>query len=151
MPRDIRELEIDGHHYQVKLIGAHVGGQILFRVGRALPGLLAGQSLSPEMLSTEDFRFVVAAFIDGTRVGVVDTKGDGRTTWVALDQSYDEHFAGRYGAWAEWLKASWEANFGPFFSAIAALARARKTVATSVRPSEPKPAGSAGASSSAPA
>ena len=108
MPRKTEEKEIDGFTYQVRQVGAETGDGILFRLGR-------GIAMSD--LKQEDFSYVRDVFKNSAKMQIVDTKGDGRKTWVDLGDKYDEHFAGRYQAAAEFLKFAFECNFGSFFEA----------------------------------
>ena len=123
MPRKTQETEIDGHLYQVQQVGAETGDAILFRLGRGL----AMSDLKPE-----DFEYVRNVFRGSTKLQIVDTKGDGRKTWVPLAASYDDHFAGRYEAVAEWLKFAFETNFSSFLGAIAKLGGTKEGDLTSL-------------------
>jgi hypothetical protein len=125
MPRKTQEFEIDGHLYQVQQVGAETGDAILFRLGRGL----AMSDLKPE-----DFEYVRNVFRGSTKLQIVDTKGDGRKTWVPLASCYDDHFAGRYEAVAEWLKAVFELNFGPFVAAVTRIVGTRAAVLNSLFP-----------------
>jgi hypothetical protein len=81
---------------------------------------------------------------------VVDTKGDGRVTWVPLSQVYDDHFASNYAAWTKWVRFAVEANgFPSFFGGLRAAFGALK--ARSPSPSPQAADGSPLASSSTPA
>lgn len=125
MPRKTQETEIDGHKYRIRQLGAETGDAILFRLGRGL----AMSDLKPE-----DFEYVRNVFRGSTELEIVDTKGDGRKTWVPLASSYDDHFAGRYESVAEWLKAAFELNFGPFVVAITRISGTRAAVLSSIFP-----------------
>lgn len=149
MPRENREITIDGTTYRVKQLGAHTGSQVLFRVGRALPTLMSGVGIRPEDLSPEDFNYVVECFKKHTQVSVTDTNGGGGSRFIEMThgEMYDDLFAGHYERMFAWMKFSWEVNFSSFFGAVAGLVRARKDLATSVSPKAAT--GSAGDSSSA--
>ena len=125
MPRKTQETEIDGHLYQVQQVGAETGDAILFRLGRGL----TMQDLKPE-----DFEYVRNVFRNSTKLQIVDAKGDGRKTWAPLASSYDDHFAGRYEALAEWGKFCFELNFGSFLGAIGKLAGTKEAVLSSFYP-----------------
>ena len=125
MHRKVQETEIAGHTYRFTQLGAETGDAILFRLGRGL----AMSDLKPE-----DFEYVRNVFRGSTKLQIIDTKGDGRKTWVPLASCYDDHFAGRYEALAEWLKAAFEMNFGSFLGATLKLADTRAAVLSSIFP-----------------
>ena len=125
MPRKMQEVEIDGHLYQMQQVGAETGDAVLFRLGRGL----AMSDLKPE-----DFEYVRNVFKNSTKLQIVDTRGNGAKNWVPLAQAYDDHFAGRYEATAEWLKTAFEWNFGSFLDVIRKFVVTRMAAATSASP-----------------
>ena len=122
MHRKVQETEIAGHTYQFTQLGAETGDDILFRLGRGL---------AMSDLKSEDFAFVRNVFKNSTKLLIVDTKGEGRRTWVPLSDKYDDHFAGRYQDVGEWLKVCFEFNFGPFLDVIRKFVVTRMAAVTS--------------------
>jgi hypothetical protein len=125
MPRKTQEFEIDGHLYQVQQVGAETGDAILFRLGRGL----AMSDLKPE-----DFEHIRSVLRDSTKLQIVDTKGDGRKSWVPLSDKYGDHFAGRYEVAAEWFRAAFEFNFASFIDVIRKFVVTRMAAASSSSP-----------------
>ena len=123
MPRKTKETVIDGTSYRIKQFGAETGSDVLFRLGRGL----AMSDLKPS-----DFTYVRDLLRDNTEVQIVDTKGDGRRTWVPLASSFDDHFSGRYKEMAEWLKFAFETNFGDFLGVVRDLVGSRADLSSFV-------------------
>jgi hypothetical protein len=137
--RRFQSHEIAGHTYQITPADAET-------VDGAIARCLSMVSL--KALRPDDFKFLVALLRQTTKVGIIDTLGDGRTTWVPLDACYKDHFAGPgQAAYVAWLPIAFEVSFGSFLGAlpdafIALTARFRSTF-------QKVQAGFAGVSSSA--
>lgn len=126
MPRKIGERTIDGVRYQVQQVGASLGAEIMFRLARSFGAILAGLNvgtLSVESLSPADFNWLLKTLIAGSKVGIVDEKGDGRERMADLSFVFDEHFAGKYPQMLEWMQFALEVNFGPLDAALGSLIR----------------------------
>jgi hypothetical protein len=155
MSRTVTKLTIEGVVYEITQVGAETGDAILFRVGQALAMSLTATSLADILvrlmrnLSIEDFVWLRNEMKKCTKVGIVDTVGDGRVTFTPLAPLYDDHFAGRYMAALEWLKGALESNFGAFFVEFIRRAQSAKAVEASASENPKAAAGSSGASSSA--
>ena len=141
--REPKDFTIAGTVYRITPLGADTGGQLLFRAGRGI---------AIEDLKPEDFSWAVERFKECTRVGIVDEKGardrngNAATRWVTLASVMDEQFAANYEAYFEWLKASWEVNFGNFLGGV--LGRLAQAKALSESPSPKAAPGLPGDSSS---
>ena len=126
MPRKVEEATIDGVRYQVQQVGAALGAEIMFRLARSFGAIIAGLNvgtLSVESLSPADFNWLLKQLVSGTKVGIVDEKGDGRERMADLSFVFDDHFAGRYPQMLEWMKFALEVNFGPLAGALGSLIR----------------------------
>jgi len=78
--------------------------------------------VSTQNLRPEDFKFFMSILRATTKVGIVDTLGDGRVTFVALESCYRDHFAGEgQKLYAAWLPVAVDVSFGFFLAALPAV------------------------------
>jgi hypothetical protein len=165
MPRKLQEKTIKGTRYRVQQLGATKGGELIFRMAIPLLSLVGSSKLSQDAmriisqaLSPADFNWALDLFKDCTTIYVVDVHAspNGKTgaqpaKWLPLTMFYDDHFAGDYGAWFEWLQFVAEVNFGDFFAAPKEQGGdAPGATASSPSPSPPESTGSPGESSPTP-
>ena len=168
MPRKDSETQIGSTRYRVRQLGASTGGELIFRVGMPILALIGsslgkgGPKLSVESmqslvksLSPADLNWTIVHFRETSQVWIVDeaagpdANGNPIGRWLPLGPLYDEHFAGSYRAWLEWLVFAAEANFGDFFGgSLAGSPAGEKASSPSTSPTGAS--GTSGASSSAP-
>jgi hypothetical protein len=135
MPRPVKERVICGQTYRVTLLGALQGRTMLVRliktVGPALAafieGLLNAKGGLTESLalgSADAIRDLALKLSDKDLADISDQLAHFTTVIVIpndtepqLDKILDEHFAGRYDAYTQWLGFALEANFSSFFGA----------------------------------
>lgn len=122
MPRETREREIDGVTYKVTQFGGDTARKAIVR------GAL---SLTVQNLTEENLLWLHGEFAKNTEVGIKDTAGDGRVTFVKLSEHYDSHFEGGPASHArmlKWTMFAWEVNFGPLVDAVPAMVRGLRAV-----------------------
>jgi hypothetical protein len=151
MARKTETVEIGGNKYEITQLGATLGGEVMFRLGRAFGAILAGLktgNLTVDTLDPADFNWLVQVMIPSTKVGMIDVKGKGDLRWHPLKVDFDDHFAGRYPQMMEWLKSCLEVNYGPLQGTLGSIFRG--VAALSVSTPQTVSTGSPGDSSSAP-
>lgn len=137
MLRETKEKVIDGRTYKVTLLGAKAGRAMLVRLtkllGPAVASFVEGtlhakggatESLTSgfaeavreltNRLSEAEFAAICDELSKQTAV-VIDDEREHREP--QLNNIFDDHFSGRYGAMLQWLAFSLEANFASFFGA----------------------------------
>lgn len=156
--RKVVEKTIGAHRYQVKQMGALTGGELIFRIGMPLVGLVAAKTLDgnairslQKAIGIEDFKWAIEQFVACSKVLIVDEKGatnvrtgQKASNWIPLAHVYDEHFADDYMGWMQWLQFVAEVNFRDFFSGAAS--KEQEAPAASESSSQPTATGSPGAS-----
>lgn len=132
MNRPVKEKQIGDYRYQVTLLGAKAGRAMLVRLtkmlGPATASFLEGVlhakgnlTASLAIGAADAIREATQRLSEADIAAISDELA--RFTVVILDEQhspqldkvFDDHFAGRYGAMAEWLAFSLEANFTSFF------------------------------------
>jgi hypothetical protein len=114
MPKTMQQETIDGVVYQVTPLGGNESFEAVARVG-------FGAGL--QRISPENFLWLRERLAAGTKVGIIDKQGDGRTNFVPLDTVFNEHFRGNSPAMLQWFKFAFEVSFGPFGDVVRALTR----------------------------
>lgn len=114
--REQRQKEIDGSVYTVTQLGAKVGKNLMFRLGKALAAAGADSTASgiASALREEDFEFVCDTFARMTTFHTLEAP----SKEPRLSDLFDDHFAGRYGALVKWLAFCIEVNFGSFLDEL---------------------------------
>jgi hypothetical protein len=115
--RDVQEHVIDGFTYKVEKLGAKIGKRVLARMIRLVgPAIEAENTLDKlcTAFSDEQLDFFCDTFAAATRFSAEDKP----EIEFLLKDKFDEHFAGRYGAMMQWLKASVETNYANFFDEL---------------------------------
>lgn len=150
MPREIKTTTVDGREYRVMQVGVKTGRQILARALRAVPAMLLGGGFDLSSLNTDDFDFICDSMLADAKVGMVDTKGEGKVTVVDLAGQLDHCFAGKPASYLQLVLFAWEANnFNEVFREVGAAIVRRARPSTSGSPTEAT--GTSGDSSSPPA
>ena len=122
--------------------GAITGGEFVFRLGAPLMALVASGMKALDAravgviqrgIAPQDFQWAIEQLRAGTKILIVDEAGapDPRTgqkkaNWFPFEDQYDEHFAGNYREWLEWVQFALEVNFGSFFGESTAADPAAK-------------------------
>lgn len=126
--RKIISQEIDGLTFEVQLVGALTGQDLLLRLQR-ITGAGVGGSDFKEMvqnLSLEDLKVFTQAFGASSRVLIEE---DGKTRKPFIKDAYDEVFAGKYWLMVKWLVFCISYNFGDYFLAMMTKAEELKNLA----------------------
>jgi len=140
MARPVKERVICGHTYKVTLLGALQGRLMLVRLvktfGPALAAFLegvlnakGGLTESLALGSADAIRDLALKLTEKDLADISDQLAHftavviSHDTEPQLDKILDEHFAGRYDAYMQWLGFALEANFASFFGASSSGSR----------------------------
>lgn len=77
-------------------------------------------------LSDEDLDYFCDAFAKSTQLQATNT-------YVGLDTTFDEHFAGKYGAMFRWLWACLKLNYNGFLAEFGISAEALESLLESIK------------------
>jgi hypothetical protein len=149
--RESKQHTFDGFTYTIQQLGAKEGRVVLARIARIVAAAAAGEGADEsvaklaEKLTDAEVNFLCDTFTKTTQVAA-----EGTDKVLRLEDVFDSHFAGQYGAMLKWLWAALETNFGSFFANLgvdpAALASGVTNMLKSSTPTSPT--ASSGASSS---
>lgn len=140
MSRTVREKQIGEYRYLVTLLGAKAGRSMLVRLTKLLgpatasflEGVLHAKGGLTESLalgSADAIRDIALKLTEKDLADISDQLAHftavviSHDTEPQLDKILDEHFAGRYDAYMQWLAFALEANFASFFGASSSGSR----------------------------
>lgn len=163
--RESRTHLINGFSYTIQQLGAKDGRRVLARLLRSVAGAageasdlvkegsngaeaaLAGIAKLVENLSDADVDYLCDTFAPTTLYGP-----EGKDVQLQLKDSFNDHFAGKYGDMVRWLWAALETNYASFFDGLGLDVGAWVEKAkNAMSPTTPKPSTEASGSSSSPA
>ena len=147
MSRGPKVVEVKGAKYRIGQLGGETAAEVMER-------FVLGFTTST--MKPADLKWLRTLLVEQTEVSVVDEAGaEKRSHFVKFDMlpgGFDEYFRGKPLDIVLWERAAVEVSFGSlkdFFQVLAEIGKAQKDLFDSNSPKEP--AGSAGASSPAPA
>lgn len=146
MARERQETIIDGHRYQMTMLGATDGVKLFYRLVRMLgPSIGTLQDAAKDSSKTDDTDSILDRNISGdmlsraiqaltSNVGEADLehvinklKGechvgvDGNEKTIPLSGVFELHFSGDLAGMFKWLSWGLQVQFGNFFSAFSSL------------------------------
>lgn len=137
MSRETKRVEIQGHRYELTQLGAKDGRRVLARLMTRLAestGSLGddigkdeaavGLAIATKALKVFDedtVDWLCEVFGPATRLHVDEKGRDGKPVHrepELIGPVFDDHFAGRYDAMAQWIVASIQHNFASFLGGL---------------------------------
>jgi hypothetical protein len=126
--RKIVSQEIDGLTFEVQLVGALTGQDLLLRLQRITGAGTGGHDFKDmvQNLSLDDLKVFTQAFGASSRVLIEE---DGKTRKPFIKDAFDEVFSGKYWLMVKWLVFCVSYNFGDYFLAMMTKAEELKNLA----------------------